>query len=69
MLYIIFSNPTYKDEPIAGFGPVQCFDITVLNITNHGLEIDTNPRKLEVEFWDDLSRKIEKMAPKNRYRY
>lgn len=68
-LVVTFSNPTYQDEPIAGFGPVQCFDINVLNITNHGLEIDINPRKLEVEFWDDLNRQVEKMAMKNRYRY
>lgn len=53
-----YSEPTYRDNPIIGFKPVQNDDIHLLHIGNDGLKIDSLPRKEAISLW----RSIEQQA-------
>lgn len=51
-MFVCFSNPTYQNDPIAGFEPVENCEIPFLTKTNDGLSIGINPRQRTINFWN-----------------
>ncbi|XP_031621135.1 uncharacterized protein LOC116339416 [Contarinia nasturtii] len=64
----LFSNfakhgePTYRDELISGFQPVQSDVFNYLDISNKGLKLEINPREKAIEFWSQLKANAQKFT-------
>lgn len=50
-----FRQPTYKDELISGFGPLQSDTFDFLDISNKGLKLEKNPREKAIALWAQLN--------------
>lgn len=49
-----YREPTYQNNPITGFKPVQQTDIHFLHIGNDGLKTDLQPRKEAISLWEEI---------------
>lgn len=61
VVVFLHSEPTYKDELVAGYHAIDGNDIEFLDITNDGLRVDKNPRKTAMEFWASLEMQAKDM--------
>lgn len=52
-----FSEPTYRNDPIDDFLPVQNDRTNYLKIDNDGLSTGINVRQKYVDFWMKMKRK------------
>lgn len=55
--FIHFSEPTYENDPIDEFLPVESEHTHYLNIDNDGLTPEINLRQKYVDFWSEIKRK------------
>lgn len=53
-LLLCHSEPSYQDNPIKGFKPVQKSEIHFLHIGNDGLRTDLQPRKKAINLWENI---------------
>ena len=57
-----FSEPTYKNDLIAGFHAIKGNEINYLDITNEGLKLDVNPGPKAMEFWSRLENQAQRLV-------
>lgn len=52
-----FSLPSYQNDPVEGFLPIQNDKIHYLDITNDGLTIGLEPYEKAIEFWNSIEQR------------
>ncbi|XP_055301656.1 esterase B1-like [Sitodiplosis mosellana] len=61
-----YGEPTYQQEPIAGFLPIDDDQVNFLDVTNDGLMPGVNPNQKAMEFWAHVEREVQEIQAKSK---
>lgn len=66
MCVFVYSEPSYQNDPIDGFKPIQMNDIDgaihFLDINNDGLKIGLRPHEKVINFWTNIEKRAFQFA-------